>query len=141
MDNFEAKSFWNIFNSPDPVVTLSTISSTIMSSTTTDVSTSDEYAPYYANDVEPPSDLHMLTSTAAQKLNQQSLSAHDIRGELWLQFLTVTGLAFAASILIVLIVALTWAAAGSKTAKYIVADSEDSSAKNESNPMMSEESV
>lgn len=139
MDNFEAKSFWNIFNAPDPVVTLSTISSTIMS-TTTDI-VSDEYTPYYANDIEPPSDLQMLTSTAAQKLNQQSMSPHDIRGELWIQFLTVTGLAFAASILIVLIVALTWAAAGSKTAKYIVADSEDSSTKNESNPMIGEEAV
>lgn len=141
MEHFEEKGFWNLFNAPDPVVTFSSISSTIMSTSTDLISSSAKYHEYYANDLMPPaSDLHAMTSTAAEKLNQ--LSPDEVREGLWIQFVTVTGLAFAASVLLVLIVALTWAAAGSKTAKYYVADSSsDDSSKTESNPMIGEETV
>ena len=143
---FEEKTFWNIFNAPDPVVTLKTISS-IASSTAASVTTASTtemseslHDPAYSNDLQPPNALQMLPH-AVQKLNQHIASPEDLKEGLWMQFMIITALAFAASVLIVMIVALTWAASGSKTAKYSFDENGHTCKGNESNPMICEDSV
>ena len=164
--DFEDRSFWNIFNPPDPpVVTLSSVttvlsqavraSSVVVASSslapsTTPMTTNDLFPTYYNPDLLPPNDLKILPT--AQLLDQQqldSLTPEEERGRLWMQFILITGLTFAAAVLIVLIVALTWAASGGKSYKYSLEDGEavgerdddNSNTKDESNPMIREESV
>ena len=154
MDHFDEKGFWNIFNPPDPpvVVTLDSLPTTstgslssISSSSSRHAMATEQYNGPYNNDFLPPTDLRILPYSTAQRLDQDTLSAEiEERGQLWLQFMLVTGLAFAAAVMIVLIVALTWAASGARSRKYTLPednDSSGSSVRNETNPMISEESV
>lgn len=144
MDHFEEKSFWNIFNAPDPVVTLnsisnlmSTVASATAASTRNEMTSTEQYSPYF-NDLLPPNALKMLP-TPTQNVNH--LSPADIKEGLWMDFMLVTALAFAAAVLIILIVVLAWAASGSSSFKYTFDVNTDNSRRNESNPMINEESV
>lgn len=150
MEHFEEKTFWDIFNAPDPVVTLKSVSN-IVSSTASSVTTTlttkmsssaaaSDQDTAYSNDLLPPNALKMLPN-AVQNLNQHIASPEDIREDLWLQFMTITALAFAAAVLLILIVVVAWGVSGSKSSKYSFDQNCPTSQRNESNPMICEDSV